>query len=802
MYKHLLHNLTTAQQLSVAEADWLIDQIAIDRLSDAQLAAVLIALLQKGLNVAEVCALVQAMQRHLVTVPVRTDLPLLDTCGTGGGLSTFNISTATALVCAAAGIAVANHGSRSVSSLSGSIDVLEALGVAIDLTPTAHARMLQQCGITFLHAPNFNPVMRRILPVEASLGIKTIFYTLLGPLLNPARVNRHLLGVYKPELAELACGVLQQLGMSQAMVVHGLAGLDELSLLGPSRVLHCQTAQKQDQPAQIQDFLLTPEMLGLARCQLSDLRSQPPQHNAELIRRIFAGTEQGPCRDAVLLNAAAALQLGDKVSSLQEGLQLASQLLDSQAVLRQLQQTVVAASDFASQLPIRPVLAPPPAEPTAPSEAADSSASSNEAWRALKASEQNKRARLKTLIETLPDLIWLTDCAGRLLNCNRKFERLAGLPEAAIKGKTAAELFAPAHSQLWQQQQQLALQERRTVFSQHWLNYPCQTQLHQEFVELIHTPLIDEQDQLLGVLGIARDITAQKAYEEELRRHRDELELLVQQRTEALSLALEQLQQTQHQLIEAEKSAALGAVVAGISHELNTPVGNILTVLSSLQPELAQLKEQLQNGSLSKSGLEQFLQTSSQLLQLAETAAQRTVGLLADFKQISAERIAEQRRSFDLAELVSANLVALQLLFQSNRIKLENQIPTGIVCHSYPGAIGQILSHLLQNTLLHAFDGLPQTGRPAPAVQLTAVVEGSQLQLQISDNGIGMNHATLYRLFEPFFTTDMAKGSGIGLPLCKRLAVGVLGGDLTASAQIGRGSQFILQIPLSAPGYH
>lgn len=617
-------------------------------------------------------------------------------------------------------------------------------------------------------------------------------------MLSPARVNRHLLGVYKPELAELACGVLQQLGMPQAMVVHGLAGLDELSLLGPSRVLHYQTAQKQDQPAQIQDFLLTPEMLGLARCQLSDLRSQPPQHNAELIRRIFAGTEQGPCRDAVLLNAAAALQLGDKVSSLQEGLQLASQLLDSHAVLRQLQQTVVAASDFASQLPNRPV----PVQPHAETALAAEPPTSPEAWRTLKASEQNKRARLKTLIETLPDLIWLTDCAGRLLNCNRKFERLAGLPEAAIKGKTAAELFAPAHSQLWQQQQQLALQERRTVFSQHWLNYPCQTHLHQEFVELIHTPLIDEQDQLLGVLGIARDITAQKAFEQELRRHRDELELLVQQRTEALSLALEQLQQTQHQLIEAEKSAALGAVVAGISHELNTPVGNILTVLSSLQPELAQLKEQLQNGSLSKSRLEQFLQTSSQLLQLADTAAQRTVGLLADFKQISAERIAEQRRSFDLAELVNANLAALQLLFQSNRIELDNQIPTGIVCHSYPGAIGQILSHLLQNTLLHAFDGLPQTGRPAPAVQLTAVVEGSQLQLQIRDNGIGMNHATLYRLFEPFFTTDMAKGSGIGLPLCKRLAVGVLGGDLTASAQIGRGSQFILQIPLSAPGYH
>lgn len=232
MLAGVLSKLTANQDLTFDEAYQVITAINDDKLSDVQIAGFQVALLMKGPNITEITAIAQAMRDNCIPLSPRVDGELLDTCGTGGGLSTFNISTAVALVAAAAGIPVAKHGSRSISSLSGSADVLEALGVEINLSPRAVEKLIEEIGIAFIYAPLFHPVMHKVLPPEQALGIKTIFYTIIGPLINPARASRHLLGVYKPELLDTVARIALSLGYTRGLFVHGLDGLDEISLLG------------------------------------------------------------------------------------------------------------------------------------------------------------------------------------------------------------------------------------------------------------------------------------------------------------------------------------------------------------------------------------------------------------------------------------------------------------------------------------------------------------------------------------------------------------------------------------------
>ncbi|MCL2678257.1 MAG: anthranilate phosphoribosyltransferase, partial [Clostridiales bacterium] len=232
MYKDILNKLTSNQELTEEEIFSLIGAVNHGEVSDVQIAGFQVALLMKGASLKEMAFIAKAMRDNCLPLRPKVKEDLMDTCGTGGGLSTFNISTATAIVAAAAGIPVAKHGSRSISSLSGSADVLEALGVEISLAPAAVERMIEEIGISFIYAPLFHPVMCKVLPPEQDLGIKTIFYTIIGPLINPAFAPRHLLGVYKPELLDTVSYVAQGLGYTRAMFVHGLDGLDEISLLG------------------------------------------------------------------------------------------------------------------------------------------------------------------------------------------------------------------------------------------------------------------------------------------------------------------------------------------------------------------------------------------------------------------------------------------------------------------------------------------------------------------------------------------------------------------------------------------
>ena len=339
MYKEILGKITARQELAETEVSELIGAINEGAVSDVQIAGFQVALLMKGASLKEIAYIAKAMRDNCVPLRPRVAEELMDTCGTGGGLSTFNISTATAVVAAAAGIPVAKHGSRSIASLSGSADVLEALGINIKLQPPQVERMIEEIGIAFLYAPLFHPVMGKVLPPEQDLGIKTIFYSIIGPLINPAFAPRHLLGVYRADLLDTVTYVAKELGYTSAMFVHGLDGLDEISLLGKTRINHLKNGE-------VVTMEIAPEDFGLARCSLADIKTGTPEVNAETINGVFAGKITGARRDAILLNAAGALVIGGKADDFRTGIGLAGELIDSGAAAKKLQELKEMSNSF------------------------------------------------------------------------------------------------------------------------------------------------------------------------------------------------------------------------------------------------------------------------------------------------------------------------------------------------------------------------------------------------------------------------------------------------------------------------
>ncbi|MCL2838426.1 MAG: anthranilate phosphoribosyltransferase [Oscillospiraceae bacterium] len=329
MYKEVLSKITTNQELTENDISTLISAINRDEVSDVQIAGFQVALLMKGASKEEIAYIAKAMRDNCVPLSPNVAGELMDTCGTGGGLSTFNISTATAIVAAAAGIPIAKHGSRSLASLSGSADVLEALGVNINLTPPQVEEMIEKIGIAFLYAPLFHPVMCKVLPAEADLGIKTIFYTIIGPLINPAFAPRHLLGIYKAELLDTVTFVAKEMGYTNAMFVHGLDGLDEISLLGKTRINHLKDGE-------VTTFEIQPEDFGMKSCKLEDIKSSTPEANAAVIKGVFDGSITDSNKDAIVINAAGALVVGGKAKDFHEGVALARELIESGAALNKL----------------------------------------------------------------------------------------------------------------------------------------------------------------------------------------------------------------------------------------------------------------------------------------------------------------------------------------------------------------------------------------------------------------------------------------------------------------------------------
>ncbi|MEN6620112.1 MAG: anthranilate phosphoribosyltransferase [Smithella sp.] len=331
--KPILSKLTENFDLEKNEIDSIIDAINAGQLSDVQIAGFLVGMLSKGPSIKEVAYIAQAMRRNCIPIHISLKSELTDTCGTGGGLTTFNVSTANAILTAAAGIPVAKHGSRSIASPSGSADVLEALGVSIDQTPEQAARLIEDIGISFIYAPNFHPVMLKVFGPENQLGIKTIFFTIIGPLINPLGARNHTIGVYKPELVNMMASVVAEMDFNHVIVAHGIDGLDEISLIGKTSIAEIKQRK-------IKYYEITPEDFGLKRCTLTDIAGGSPEFNAQVIRNIFSGEERGPRRDFLTLNNAATLYVSGKVPSIREGLELSRSLLDSGAAQRKLQELV------------------------------------------------------------------------------------------------------------------------------------------------------------------------------------------------------------------------------------------------------------------------------------------------------------------------------------------------------------------------------------------------------------------------------------------------------------------------------
>ncbi|SIS96475.1 MULTISPECIES: anthranilate phosphoribosyltransferase [Alicyclobacillus] len=287
--------------------------------SPIQAAAVVSVMAHRGEKASEIAGFARAMRSHAVRLQAPEEA--LDTCGTGGdGKDTFNISTAVAFVAAAAGIPVAKHGNRAASSRSGSADVLQALGAVIDLPVSASETLLQTVGLCFLFAQVYHPAMKAAAQVRKELGFRTIF-NILGPLTNPAGAKRQVLGVFQPQLVSIVGEALASLGSKHALVVHGAGGLDELSLAGPSLVAEVKDGI-------VRTYEVAPEDVGLAAAPIEAVRGGTPEENAAIVRGVLCGEERGPKRDIVLYNAGAALYVGGRAASIEEGVQLAAHIID------------------------------------------------------------------------------------------------------------------------------------------------------------------------------------------------------------------------------------------------------------------------------------------------------------------------------------------------------------------------------------------------------------------------------------------------------------------------------------------
>ena len=327
--KQILEQLLNKQNLTREESFNVMLSIMSGEFSDAQIAGFLMALRSKGETMDEITGFAQAMREKMVTVSLES--PAIDMCGTGGDASgTFNISTAATFVVAGAGIHVAKHGNRSMTSKSGSADVLQALGIAIDKSVEESIQDIEVIGLGFMFAPAYHPAMKHALGARKALATRTIF-NILGPLCNPAEVKAQAMGIFHPDLTEIQANVLKALGSTDVMVFHGRDGLDEISTTATTKISQIQNGGK------INTLEFDATELGLNRVSIGALKGGEPIKNAEIIKAILGG-KKGPKRDIVLLNAASGIVVGGKAKNLKEGLAKASESVDSGSALNILTQ--------------------------------------------------------------------------------------------------------------------------------------------------------------------------------------------------------------------------------------------------------------------------------------------------------------------------------------------------------------------------------------------------------------------------------------------------------------------------------
>ena len=326
MIQQAIGTIVSGQDLSAEDATQVMEEIMTGEATPAQFGAFVTALRLKGETAEEIAGMARVMREKALHVQSEGDL--VDTCGTGGdGAHTINVSTIAAFVVVGAGLKVAKHGNRAITSACGSADVLEAAGVKIDLGPEGVERCIQEVGMGFMFAPTFHPAMRHAGGPRREIGIRTVF-NILGPLTNPAGARSQVLGVADGALGEKMARVLQHLGSQHALVVHGEDGLDEISIAAPTQIWELKKGS-------IFSYSVTPEDMGLSRASTDAIRGGSAEENVAAMHRVLSG-EQGPARDIVLLNAAAALAAGDAVQNLRQGIMVASETIDSGRAMEKL----------------------------------------------------------------------------------------------------------------------------------------------------------------------------------------------------------------------------------------------------------------------------------------------------------------------------------------------------------------------------------------------------------------------------------------------------------------------------------
>lgn len=331
MIKEAILKLAKKENLTYEEAEAVMNEIMSGEATPVQMSSYLTALSLKGETIDEITASAAGMRAHCVKL--LHDMDVLEIVGTGGdGSNSFNISTTASMVIAAGGVPVAKHGNRAASSKSGAADVLEALGVNITISPEKSAELLKKINICFLFAQNYHIAMKYVAPIRKELGIRTVF-NILGPLSNPAGANMELMGVFDGSLVEPLAQVMENLGVTKGMVVYGQDKLDEISMCAPTSVCEIRDGK-------FTSYEITPEQFGYTRCEKDALKGGTPQENAEITKAILNGADKGPKRQAVCLNAGAALYIAGKAETMEQGVRMAEELIDSGAAQKKLEEFV------------------------------------------------------------------------------------------------------------------------------------------------------------------------------------------------------------------------------------------------------------------------------------------------------------------------------------------------------------------------------------------------------------------------------------------------------------------------------
>jgi PAS domain S-box-containing protein len=391
---------------------------------------------------------------------------------------------------------------------------------------------------------------------------------------------------------------------------------------------------------------------------------------------------------------------------------------------------------------------------------------------------------IQALLDSIDDLAWIKDSDSRFIHVNRKFGEVFSVVPASLIGKSDADLSPPELAQKYREDDRRVMQTRQPSRQEEKiLRAPGQY----GWSETIKVPVLDSNGQVVGTAGVARDIT-------ERRQAQEILEARVTERTRELSSTLEQLKAAQSELVTREKMAALGAMVAGIAHELNTPIGNSLMVASTLMDNANSFETAVTAGGLTRSALTDYVARTRHGADILLHSLHKAAELITSFKQVAVDQTGTHRRAFMLDKTVSEIVAILGPTLRTLPYRLECQIPQDIRMDSYPGALGQVLTNLITNAMVHGFDG-----RTEGLVRLVAKCEGERhIKITVDDNGNGIAAEHVPRIFDPFFTTKLGRGgSGLGLSIVYTLVNDALRGHVPVETVLGHGSRFELTLPLS-----